>query len=354
MMNLLILLVVVFAIIAILRLMKVYELTAELKGETEEKVKQKDIRFNAGMMIGALVFIFGFCIFQLVKYSHVILPESASEHGVSVDTLMNFNLVIISIVFVGTNFLLFYFASKYYFRPGNKATFVSHNNKLEMIWTVIPAIVLSIIIIYGLTTWNKITAPVEGEVVKIELYAKQFDWTARYAGKDNVLGTYDYRLTSDTNPLALISEDKANDDDILVKGEFHIPVGKEVMFNFRSRDVIHSAYMPHFRAQMNCVPGMITNFHFKPILTTAEMRKKLNNPDFNYILLCNKICGAAHYNMQMDIIVETPEEYNKWLSEQKTYAMSNVVGPVEEVKKEAVKVDSLAAAPKDTVKLATK
>ncbi|MES2836330.1 MAG: cytochrome c oxidase subunit II [Bacteroidota bacterium] len=354
MMNLLILLVVVFAIIAILRLMKVYELTAELKGETEEKVKQKDIRFNAGMMIGALVFIFGFCIFQLVKYSHVILPESASEHGVDVDNLMNFNLIIISIVFVATNFLLFYFASKYYFRPGNKATFVSHNNKLEMVWTVIPAIVLSVIIIYGLTTWNKITSAVEGEAINIELYAKQFDWTARYEGKDNVLGSYDYRLTSDTNPLALVTEDKANNDDILVKGEFHIPVGKEVMFNFRSRDVIHSAYMPHFRAQMNCVPGMITNFHFKPILTTAEMRKKLNNPDFNYILLCNKICGAAHYNMQMDIIVETPEEYNKWLAEQKTFAMSNVVAPVEEVKTPEVKVDSLAAAPKDTVKLATK
>lgn len=333
MMYFLVLFIVIAAVIAAFRLIRIYDLAAELKDETTETVKEKDIRFNARMMIAALVFIYGFSIYQLVKYSHVLLPESASEHGIDVDNLMNFNMIIISIVFIVVNFLLFYFASKYYYRKGHKATFFAHSNKLEMIWTIIPAIVLSILIIYGLSTWNKITEPVEGnDVVRIELYAKQFDWTARYAGKDNVLGTFDYRLTSDVNPLALISEDKNNADDILVKGEFHIPVGKEVMFHFRSRDVIHSAYMPHFRAQMNCVPGMVTNFHFKPIITTAEMRKKLNNPDFNYILLCNKVCGAAHYNMQMDIIVESPEDYKKWLNEQKTFAMTNVTASENTIK----------------------
>ena len=97
---------------------------------------------------------------------------------------------------------------------------------------------------------------------------------------------------------------------------------KPVLFKFRSRDVIHSAYMPHFRAQMNCVPGMETTFEFTPTITTAEMRKKLGNDKFNYVLLCNKICGAAHYNMQMDIIVESQEDYDKWLSDQKTWAQT--------------------------------
>ncbi|MCC6636045.1 MAG: cytochrome c oxidase subunit II, partial [Chitinophagaceae bacterium] len=191
----LVLFIVIAAVIAAFRLLRVYDLTDELKNETTEIVKEKDIRFNARMMIVALVFIYGFCIFQLVKYSHVLLPESASEHGLAIDKLMNFNLIIITIVFLVVNFLLFYFASKYYFRKDNKATFFAHSNKLEMIWTIIPTIVLSIIIIYGLATWNKITSPVEDkDAINIELYAKQFDWTARYAGKDNILGTFDYRL----------------------------------------------------------------------------------------------------------------------------------------------------------------
>jgi cytochrome c oxidase subunit 2 len=117
-------------------------------------------------------------------------------------------------------------------------------------------------------------------------------------------------------------------DDIIVKSEFVIPRGKEVSFKFRSRDVIHSAYMPHFRAQMNCVPGMVTEFHFKSTITTDEMREKTQNEEFDYILLCNKICGAAHYNMQMNIKVVEEEEFNKWMQEQETFAES--IAPAEQ------------------------
>ena len=120
--------------------------------------------------------------------------------------------------------------------------------------------------------------------------------------------------------------------------ELYLPKGKKVLFKFRSQDVLHSAYMPHFRAQMNCVPGMVTQFAFTPKYTTEEMRR---NPEvmaktkginkirsakgeelyeFDYLLLCNKICGASHYNMQMKITVVEEQDYNKWLSEQKTLA----------------------------------
>jgi heme/copper-type cytochrome/quinol oxidase subunit 2 len=171
----------------------------------------------------------------------------------------------------------------------------------------------AVIIILGLRTWNEVTSASPKDAIQVELYSKQFDWTARYAGKDNVLGKSDFRKIGDGNDLGLVSDSKA-DDDVIVKGEFHLVLGKPVLFKFRSRDVIHSAYMPHFRAQMNCVPGMETTFEFTPTITTKEMRGKLNNNKFNYVLLCNKICGAAHYNMQMDIVVETQEEYNKWKS----------------------------------------
>ena len=112
---------------------------------------------------------------------------------------------------------------------------------------------------------------------------------------------------------------EAGKDDKIVKGEFHLPVGKEVEFVFRSRDVIHSAYMPHFRTQMNTVPGIPTRFKMTPIITTDSMRMILDDPEFNYILLCNKVCGAAHFNMQMKVIVETEEQYNEWLNSQETF-----------------------------------
>jgi cytochrome c oxidase subunit 2 len=205
-----------------------------------------------------------------------------------------------------------------------------------MAWTIVPAVVLAGIIIFGLKYWNEITdRSVDPNKVTIELYSKQFDWTARYAGKDKVLGLTDYRQIDGGNSVGMDTLDAAGFDDIIVKNEFHIPVNREIEFKMRSRDVIHSAYMPHFRAQMNCVPGMITEFRFTPNKTTAEMRKDpyviqlmagINEArakkgqeavEFDYILLCNKICGVSHFNMQMNIVVESEKDYNAWLEKQK-------------------------------------
>jgi cytochrome c oxidase subunit 2 len=184
----------------------------------------------------------------------------------------------------------------------------------------------------------------------VELYAQQFNWKARYAGNDGVLGDANVRFLQDFDGKNLVGIDATDPngfDDVVVQ-ELHLPVGREVIFKMRSQDVLHSAYMPHFRAQMNCVPGMITEFAFTPKTTTEEMRlnpemiakvKKINkirsekskelvasgdtalDPyEFDYLLLCNKICGASHYNMQMKIIVESEKEYEKWIAEQQTFA----------------------------------
>lgn len=324
-MTLLIIIVATLALTAFYYLSSIMQQTSVLKGAQEEQVTEKDNWINAKLMFVFLIFIIGFFIWQILEYKHVILPVSASEHGNDIDTLWDFNMYIVIAVFVLTNAVLFLFASKYYHKKGNKATFFAHSTKLEMVWTIIPAIVLSVIIIYGLRTWNHITTPASKDALTIELYAKQFDWTARYPGLDGQLGKTNYKLISDVNPLALDEKDNASMDDILTKGEFHIPVGKEVNFVFRSRDVIHSAFMPHFRAQMNCVPGMETYFHFKPIITTAEMRKKLNKDDFDYVLLCNKICGATHFNMQMNIIVESEADYKAWLAKQKAFGAKEII-----------------------------
>ncbi len=200
-----------------------------------------------------------------------------------------------------------------------KAYFFTHDNKLEFVWTIIPAIIFFVLIIYGMITWGKIMNFEEDEdALVVELYAQQWNWKARYGGEDNVLGDANVRFLNDfdgKNSVGIDSSDPNGMDDFVVTQEFHLPVNRKVIFKLRSQDVLHSAYMPHFRAQMNCVPGMTTQFGFTPNKTTAQM-KESEGEDFEYILLCNKICGASHYNMQMKFIVETQEEYDIWLASQ--------------------------------------
>jgi cytochrome c oxidase subunit 2 len=283
-----------------------------------------------------------------------LVSNSASEHGPEIDRLMIISMAVIFVVQTITQFLLHYFAYKYKGEKGKKALFYADNDKLEFIWTIIPVIVLAGLIMYGLFTWNDIMIIDEEEdPLVIELYAQQFNWKARYAGQDNVLGEANVRLINldNANILGLDESDPNSQDDIITT-ELHLPVGRPILFKMRSQDVLHSAYMPHFRAQMNCVPGMITQFAFTPAITTEEMRlnpeiydkvsninkirnkkskklqakgeEPLDRYEFDYLLLCNKICGKSHYNMQMKIIVETQDDYNAWLKEQRLFKNSLV------------------------------
>ncbi len=342
MFELLIYAIIILGFAAIWQLVRVVELSARLKGVDPNKVTESDNRLNGRLMLTFMIAMFGFSIWQFFAYKDRLLPTSGSAHGEEIDWLWDFNMIIIIIVFFITNGVLFFMAYKYYGRDNAKATFYPHNNKLEMLWTGVPAVVLFIIIFLGIKLWNNITEPAPANVRLIELYAKQFNWTARYAGEDNKLGKANYLLIQGANELGLDSTDKASNDDIIVKGEFHIPVDQEVNFRNRSQDVIHSMFMPHFRAQINTVPGIETYFHFKPIHTTEEMRKITGNPEFDYILMCNKICGASHYNMQMKIVVDSPKQYEEWIKQQKTF-----IPKVEEAKADAkpeadsMKADSL-------------
>lgn len=337
-MKLIVLLAIVLLIIAAHQLLRIVELSRGLKKTKEWQVSDSDNDIMGKFMVAFMALFFIFFFWQVNRWIDRSLPPSASEHGIKYDQLWDANMYLITFVFLVTNFFLFWFAYKYRGNSKNTALFFSHSNKLEMLWTIVPAAALAFIIIFGLKYWNEIMDESKAaDKVTLELYAKQFDWTARYAGKDGKLGTTDYRQIDGSNAVGMDTTDAAGYDDVLVKNEFHIPVNREVEIFMRSRDVIHSAYMPHFRAQMNCVPGMITTFKFKPIKTTAEMRQDpyvkqlmagINKQrakegkeavEFDYVLLCNKICGASHYNMQMNIIVEDEKDYNEWLSKQKAF-----------------------------------
>src|SRR5690554_3088186 len=377
--SLLVVLVLILLGIAIWQISKIYTLTqigAGAKIDDSQIANDKDNSVNGYLMFAFLVFIYIFTIYGLFEWGGLVLiSNAAAEHGKDIDNLMMISFVMILLVQFITQALLHYFAFKYRGVEGRKALYFADNNKLEAVWTIVPVIALSILILYGLYTWNNVmfVDPEEEDVLYVELYAKQFSWEARYAGEDNALGKANVRLIEGINTLGVDMSDPNAKDDI-VTSELHLPVGKRVVFKIRSQDVLHSAYMPHFRAQMNCVPGMVTQFSFIPTMTTQEMRETpeminkvahinkirgkksaklvqngeeaLDSYEFDYLLLCNKICGASHYNMQMKIVVETPEEFEKWLAEQPT--LGSALNPVEEqeaVPAEAeVVIDSTAVA----------
>lgn len=385
--KLLILIVIILGAIAIALLMRTYELGKKLSNRKEEEISEKDNNLASKLFILFMIAFFGSFIYLMAEYGRC-LPPAATEHGKAIDWLLDINFIIVIVVFFLTNTLLFVFARIYRRKKGVKAYYYPHNNKLEMIWTVVPAVVLAFIIIFGLKTWNDITSASPKEAIHIELFSEQFKWTARYSGDDNVLGGHDYKLTTDKNQLGLVTtatldsairlmeygtddgsvlgiklmEEKLNDknlmmipkdrekletdldrktrllrllyqmrgrhdaskdkfayDDVIETDTLHLIVNKNYEMTFRAKDVIHSAYFPHFRVQMNTVPGLTTRFKFKPVYTTAEMRKIKKDDAFNYVLMCNKICGSAHYKMKMMVVVQTQEEFDTWMKTKTTF-----------------------------------
>ncbi|WP_278034784.1 cytochrome c oxidase subunit II [Flavobacterium nitratireducens] len=345
--SLLVIIVLVLLAIALWQLTKIFDLTqVGVSSDSSQVANDKDNNLQGYLMFGFLAFLYIFTIYGLFKWGNLPLHTPASAHGGQVDNLMNITWVLIFVVQAITQLLLYYFSFKYKGRKDQKALYFADNNKLEAIWSIIPAVVLAGLILYGLYAWTNIMfIDEEEDTVVVELYAQQFKWTARIAGEDNVLGKANVRYIEGVNTLGVDLSDPNAQDDIVVT-ELHIPKGKKIHFKFRSQDVLHSAYFPHFRAQMNCVPGMVTEFAFTPIYTTAEYREMpemiekvahinelrakksldlvangqpgLDPYTFDYLLLCNKICGASHYNMQMKVVVDTPEEYKKWLAQQTT------------------------------------
>lgn len=358
--SLLVLLVLVLLSVALWQLTKIFDLTQVGNQSDDTQVaNDNDNKVNGYLSFGFLAFIYLITIFCIVNYGKFpLMSNAASVHGKDVDQLMWISMILIFIVQTITQALLFYFSYKYSGKKGQVATYFSDNNKLEFIWSSIPALVLAVLIFFGLYSWNDIMFVNEKEEkpIVIEVYAQQFNWKVRYAGDDNVLGKANVRLIEGVNTLGVdLSDPNAQDD--IVSDEMHLPKGKKVVFKIRSQDVLHSFYMPHFRAQMNCVPGMVTQFAFTPSMTTTEMRETqemtekvaninkireakskqlvaegktaLDPYQFDFLLLCNKICGSSHYNMQMKVVVESEADYKKWLNE-KTKIVQSVKTAVAE------------------------
>ena len=346
--GLIIILCLILVTVVTVQIGKVTELAAKIRGE--EKTQLRSNRAN-----GRLWIIFGFFFFILTSWSAFYFRNwmlgygphySASEHGSALDNIFNITLIITGIVFVITHILLFYFAWKYSGKPGRKVYFQAHDTKLEIIWTAIPAVVMTFLVMGGLDAWNEVMADVEpGEdYIEIEATGMQFAWLLRYPGPDGRLGEKTYTEINSLNPLGQVWTDAQNLDDFH-PGEIVLPKGKKVRVRITARDVLHNFDLPHFRVKMDAVPGIPTHFVFTPVLTSEEYRANLketpeyqqpsdpNDPEgpkkwetFEYELACAELCGSGHYSMKRIVRIVEQEEYDKWLSEQQSYYLSSIRG----------------------------
>jgi cytochrome c oxidase subunit 2 len=299
------------------KVLKVYDLSQQIQGK-------KGIQWNNIMAVICLVFlVFGLAgaYWDITVQGSMTLPEAASKHGVKIDAMFLTTTIITLIVFVITQILLFTFLFRYRHSTKRRAYFLPHNNTIEKVWTIIPAIVLTVLVIFGFFTWQEVenSADVKSQPsINIDITGHQFAWDIRYGGVDGVLGKKNFRLTAGSNKLGVDFKDKNSFDD-LTADTLVLPVNKTIRLNIFAQDVIHSVYMPHFRVQQNAVPGLPTFFKFTPTITTNDMRSRLDNPKFEYTLYCNKICGSSHYNMQKVVRVVSEGEYNQWIAKQKLY-----------------------------------
>jgi cytochrome c oxidase subunit II len=321
-----------FFIIAILvigflitfQIAKASEYVSVLRGE--EKSRKQTNRINGFLLLAFLIAGLIGVYYCNESLRGKILGESASLQGDKIDTMIYITIAVTGFVFILTQVLLFWFAFKYQESDKRKPYYYPHNNKLEWIWTAIPAIVLTVLVGFGIYYWFKITGDAPKNAMTVEVTGSQFKWEFRYPGNDGVLGKKYFREINEakSNPLGQIWEDKYNEDDVVVPGELHLVVNRPVRLVIGAKDVVHDVGLVAFRMKMDAVPGTPTTMWFTPKFTTKEMRNRLENPEYNYDLSCDQMCGKGHYSMRATVIVETQEEFDRWVaSKTPQYALAH-------------------------------
>lgn len=313
-------------------------------------------KFHTGL---GMVFMVSFLITCVVSFIYYI-PTSlgwgpntaASLHGPEVDYMFNLTLFFCAIVFFLTHIALFWFAWKYKGKQGKLGLYWAHNDTLEMVWMIVPAVVMTFLVVGGLQAWNEIMTDIpedhvsvvlpqnENEFIEIEATGAQFLWFLRYPGRDGKLGTKYFTQINADNPVGQIWTDEKNLDDFMTT-EIVLPVNKPVRVRITARDVLHNFYIRDMRVKTDAVPGMPTYFIFTPTVTTDSMRRRLSKqPEwqvpsrldetkerwevFNYELACAELCGRGHYSMKNLVKIVSEEEYLAWLDQ-------NEGGKIEEV-----------------------
>ncbi|MCB9307884.1 MAG: OmpA family protein [Lewinellaceae bacterium] len=356
---LIILLCVLLISIVLVQIGKVTELTAQIKGESE--VLRDNSKWNGWLSLAFMVVFLGGVFVSAYAYKNEMMGygphEAASAHGTVLDDMFHITLVLTGIVFVICHIALFWFAYKYRWQENRKAQFIAHDNRLELIWTAVPAVVMTILVVRGLNAWNTVMADVnpDEDYIEIEATGQQFNWIIRYPGPDGKLGTRNYKLTTANNQLGMDFTDPKTWDDVIPGQEILLPVGKKVRVRITAKDVLHNFYLPHFRVKMDAVPGLPTYFIFTPVKTTTEYRNELRKYEdynlpydktdptgpkrwekFEYELACAELCGKGHYSMKRILRVVSQEEFDEWYKQQESFYLTQVRGKEEDPNKDKV------------------
>jgi len=312
--------VVVLIFVVIFQIAKASEYVSVLKGE--EVSRKQNNKINGFLMVVFLVLgLVGVWYCNELLYDKTLLvQDAASVEGARVDSMLWVTLAVTGIVFIATQVVLFVFAYKYQEDTNRKVVFFAHSTKLELIWTVIPAIALTVLVVIGLRNWFLFTGEPPKNAMVVEVTGKQFGWIYRYPGKDGSFGKKYYKnIDNASNSLGLIWDDELAQDDIVMEQTVYLVKGKPVKLVLGSRDVIHDVGLSHFRLKMDAVPGIPTTMWFTPKYTTKEMKELTNNPNFQYEISCDQMCGNGHYSMKGVIEVVDQEEFDAIMARQKPY-----------------------------------
>ncbi len=313
---------IVLVLAILYMIFRIGNLVGLVKGKSQEIDEDSNATHGWLFLVFMVVSLGWFGWYSYSRFDQYDLPV-ASEHGEITDSLFWITMIITIIAFVIISIGMFWFTYKYRYNKNRKADFFPDNHKLEILWTIVPAIVLTLLIFRGLSVWNDITSPASEQAEVVELIGQQFAWTARYPGvKDHELGRQNFKMIDASNEFGLDLTDKNSFDDFKAL-ELHLPKGKEILLKIRAKDVLHSVFLPHFRVKMDAVPGLQTHFKFVATKTTEEMRTETGNPNFNYELACTEICGKGHFSMRLLVIVEEPEAYEKWKAQQEPWLKQN-------------------------------
>jgi len=210
------------------------------------------------------------------------LPENVSTYGGKIDGLFYLILWITGIIFLLVQFLMLLFLFRYRRREGRPARYTHGSNRLEVIWTIVPAVICVVLALLSRRSWAEIKQSLPQGAMNVEIVAEQFAWNIRYPGPDEKLETA---------------------DDVVTLNQLHFPVGRPLIVTLRSKDVIHSFFLPEFRVKQDAVPGMTTRIWFEATRVG------------NWEISCAELCGLGHYRMKGFVTVETPEEFERWLAE---------------------------------------
>ena len=245
------------------------------------------------------------------------LPALASAHGGQIDGLIAWMHVFMLILFAGWGGFFAYALIRFRRSRHPVANYAGVKSHASSYLEIGVAVVEGILLFgFSIPIWAARVdrMPPESEALVVQVTAEQFAWNVRYAGPDGKFGRTDVKLIDlQTNPLGLDRSDAAAKDDITTVNQLYLPVNRPVVVRLRSKDVIHSFNVPEFRVKQDTVPGFTIPIWFVPDVTTAEMRTRTGNPEFQYEIACAQLCGLGHYRMRGYVTVLSPGEFQKWM-----------------------------------------